>query len=144
MDVPFGGRGRVAGDTERAAHEGVAPKQVRQGRLALEREGKVGQRTQGDEHDFTGPTASLLHNHVNAVTFGEGPAGRRQLGISEARGTVRLRRRLQPPSQRDLAAQRDLDIGSAGEFEDSTAVDRDLPSVDVARNAGDCDQLGVR
>ena len=65
-----------------------------------------------------------------------GRGRRRELGVAEALRAVRLGRRLERPDERDLAPERDLDVGPAGQLEDRPRVDRDLPRVDVARHAG--------
>ena len=65
-----------------------------------------------------------------------GARRRRQLGVTEAPRSVRLRGRLERPDERRLAAERDLDVGPPGQLEDGPRVDRDLARLDVARHAG--------
>ncbi len=72
-----------------------------------------------------------------------GRLGGGQLGVAEALRPVRLRRRLERPDERGLAAHRDLDVGATGELQDRPRVDADLLGIDVARDAGHGDQLGV-
>ena len=77
------------------------------------------------------------------MAVGQRPRRRRQLGVAEALRAVRLGRRLERADERDLAPERDLDVGPAGELEDGPGVDRDLAGVDVARDAGHRDELGL-
>ena len=90
-----------------------------------------------------GRRARLVEDDVDAVAVRQRLRGRRQLGVTEALRTVRLGRRLERPDERRFAADRDLDVGPARELEDGARVDRDLPRIDVARDAGDRDEVGI-
>ena len=90
-----------------------------------------------------GPPSRLLEDEVDRVAVGQRPARWRQLGVAEALRSVRLLGRLERADERDLAAQRDLDVRPPGELEDGPRVDPDLAGGDVARHAGRGDDLGV-
>ena len=90
-----------------------------------------------------GTPPRLLEDEVDGVAVGQGGARRRQLGVAEALRSVRLLGRLERADERDLAPERDLDVGATGELEDRPGVDADLAGVDVARHAGRGDDLGV-
>ena len=141
VDVPLGRRGRVAGMTIGPAHQHPAAEELRQGRLAQEGEGEVGQRAAGHKGDLARPAACLLDDQINGMALAQGPAGWRQLGMAEALRTVCLGRRLERLEERPVAPEGDLDIGPSGELEHRAGVPLDLVRVDVAADAGDRDQL---
>ena len=143
VDVPLGRRGRVARHAERAAHQRVALEEAGQSRLAQDREREVRQRPERDQRDLAGPAAGLVEDQVDGMAVAERAAGRRQLGVAQPLRPVRLGRRLERSDERDLAAHRDLDVGAAGELEHGPRVDPDLAGVDVARDAGHGDEVGV-
>ena len=71
-----------------------------------------------------GRARGLVEDDVDGVAVGQRPRRRRQLGVAEALRPVRLGRRLERPDERDLAPERDLDVGPPGELEDRPRVDR--------------------
>ena len=143
VDVPLGGRRRVAGHAEGAAHEHAAPEQAGAGRLAQHGDGEVRERPERDQRDLAGPPASLVEDEVDGVAVAERPARRRQLGVAEALRAVGLGRRLERPHERHLAAEGDLDVGPTGQLQDRPRVARDLARVDVAGDAGHREELGL-
>jgi hypothetical protein len=61
--------------------------------------------------------------------------------VPDSARPVRLRRHLEGPDERHRPSERNLDIGSAGQLQDGPCVLGDLDRVDIARHAGDGDDL---
>ena len=132
VDVPLGRRGRVAGRAVGAAHQHVAAVEAGQLGLAQNRDGEVRQRAEGHEGEFARSAPRLVDQQIDGVAFRERGGGRWQLRVAQAARPVGLGRRLERPDERHLAAERDLDVASAGQLEHGEGVQRDLPGVDVA------------
>ena len=144
VDVPFRGRGRVAGRPECAAHQRIALEQAGQPGLAQHGDGEVGEWAQGDQRDLAWPLAGLVEDHVHGMAVADRGAGRRQFGVTQTLRPVRLRRRLQGALERHLAAHRDLDIRAPGQFQDGPRVDAHLVGIDVAGHTGDRHEVSLR
>ena len=142
-DVPFGRRGRVAGRAITPAHDHQASQKARQLGLAQHRQGHVGERRERDQDQLPGAAAGFRDDQVGAEARGDRHGRRRKLGVSDAQGPVRLRRRDERPRQRRLTAERDLQVRSTGHLQDGPRVLRDLARVDVARGARDGHELAL-
>jgi hypothetical protein len=82
--------------------------------------------------DLAGSLQNRIEEEVDGVSVREGPGRRRQFGVAESLRPVRLGRRLERAHERDLATERDLDVGPPGELEDPLGVGRHLAGVDIA------------
>src|SRR5207244_8340264 len=91
-----------------------------------------------------GPSTRGVDDDLDGMPLAQRPARRRELSMAETLRPVRLGGRLDRLDQRSVAAEGDLDVGPAGELEDGPGVALDLMGVDVAADACDGDELGLR
>ena len=108
-DVELRGRRRVARILERTAHDDQAAEELRQLRVAPDRERDVGERPGGYEHDLDGPAARLFDEQVRREARRRGRSRLRERGVAEALRAM-ARGGHQRDHERPEASRRDLDI----------------------------------
>jgi len=72
------------------------------------------------------------------------PTGRRQPRIAQTLTAMRLGRRLEAPEERHLTSEGHLDVVAPGELQHGTRVDGHLAGGDVAGDAGEGADVGLR